>query len=60
MCHHSQWEVEPMLNGRIHLKNVSHNLFVRLLKSDPSLSDLIGDEEGEPWQLTRVGDIGYT
>jgi len=49
-----------MLNGKIHLRNVSHNLFVRLLKNDPSLSDLIGDEEGEPWQLTRVGDIGYT
>jgi hypothetical protein len=46
-----------LLNGKIHLKNVSLNLFLRLLKNDPSL---IGDEEGEPWQLTRVGDIGYT
>ena len=46
-----------MLNGKIHLKNVSHNLFVRLLKNDPSL---IGEEEGEPWQLTLAGGIGYT
>lgn len=57
MCYCAQWEVKPLLNGKIHLKNVSLNLFVRLLKNNLSL---IGDEEGEPWQLTRIGGIGYT
>jgi len=56
------WQVEPLLNGRIHLKNTSLDLFLRLLKDDPdpSLGDLIGSQKGEPWQLTRVGGVGYT
>jgi hypothetical protein len=54
------WQVEPLLNGKIHLKNMSLNLFLRLLKDDPSLGDLVGSQKGEPWQLTSVGGVGYT
>jgi len=33
----SQWQVEPLLNRKFHLKNSSLNLFLRLLKDYPIL-----------------------
>lgn len=60
-CYCLQWEVEALLNGKIHLRNLSNKLYFRALKGSPSLGNLTGSEKGEPWQLTSTSVRGgYT
>ncbi|KAJ3511411.1 hypothetical protein NLJ89_g4115 [Agrocybe chaxingu] len=60
---HQLWEMEPLSNGRVNLRNVQLDCFLETQRNEVTYGDLVGKlnaSAGAAWQLRSIGGFGFS
>ncbi|CAA7262109.1 unnamed protein product [Cyclocybe aegerita] len=60
---HQPWDVEPLSNGRVRLRNVQMDSFLETQRNEVTYGDLVGKlnaSAGAAWQLRSIGGFGFS